>query len=158
MTKTCSMSHSFSSVSASLLFLSSSQLLTNIPRPTFILELKGKIVAAVVAVIRGRATPTIELIAALVWRSWSWGEDSSWWEELELQCSLSHITHLTPFFVSETEWEISPIIFFSLTTTTRVPMSWSLYNDSFLINEGSFRFNKYIVVGVWFYLTLSEIQ
>lgn len=63
------MSHSFSSVSASLLFLSSSQLLTNIPRPTFILELKGKIVAAVVAVIRGRATPTIELIAALVWRS-----------------------------------------------------------------------------------------
>lgn len=54
MTRTCSMSHSFSSVSASLLFFSSSQLLTYIPRPTLILELKGKIVAAVVAVIRGR--------------------------------------------------------------------------------------------------------
>lgn len=52
MTKTCSMSHSFSSVPASLLFLSSSQLLTCIPRPTFVLEPKVKIVA-VVAVIRG---------------------------------------------------------------------------------------------------------
>ena len=152
MTRTCSMSHSFSSVSASLLFFSSSQLLTYIPRPTLILELKGKIVAAVVAVIRGRdysynsldSCPGLEKLI-LRW-------------ELELQCSLSHITHLTPFFVSETEWEISPIIFFSLTTTTRVPMSWSLYNDSFLINEGSFRFNNYIVLGLWFYLTLSEIQ
>ena len=54
MTKTCSMSPSFSSVSASLLFLSSSQLLTCIPRPTFVLEPKVKIAVAVAAVIRGR--------------------------------------------------------------------------------------------------------
>lgn len=158
MTKTCSVSHSFSSFSASLLSRSSSQLLTCIPRPTFVLELKVKLsVAAVVSYQRWDysynsldSCPGSEKLVL----SWGFFLVGRTWH-FSVHCLTSPISLPSS---PVRQWEISPIIFFSLTTTTRVPMSWSVYNDSLLINEGSFRFNKYVVGGLWFYLTLSEIQ